>query len=43
MAMTKAPDNWAAQDLQDLVAKGALKKTGKERQARYRLNLPQVS
>ena len=40
MAMTQAPDTWAVQDLQDLVTRGALKKTGVGHHARYWLNLP---
>jgi len=40
IAITQAPRATATRDLQDLVAKGALTRTGKLRHTRYWLNLP---
>ena len=40
ITITKAARATATRDLQDLVAKGALVKTGELRHTRYRLNIP---
>ena len=43
MAIAKASEEWAGRDLVDLVAKGALRKTGEPGRERYWLKLPEIT